>query len=74
MMYAFDPKHVGIMRSMDLSDFSLTEDKATPENTVKMLSRLAADREAVQERMAKRFKALRQEARVPAYRAAEILS
>jgi polysaccharide pyruvyl transferase WcaK-like protein len=74
MMYAFAPKHAGIMSSMGLSDYSLLESQATPGAAVDTVTRLLANRISLQETMRERLTILRQEALIPANLAAEILN
>lgn len=73
MMYAFAPKHVGIMASMGLEGFALRETAATPENATAMLASLLTNRAAALDNFTKRLPALRQEALIPAHLAVEIL-
>ena len=73
MMYAFAPKHAGIMASMGLQTYTLSESAATPESTTAMLEDLRANRVRVRDAMAQRLDVLRQEALIPAQLAAKIL-
>ncbi len=73
MMYAFAPKHAGIMQAMGLSDFILDEASASPERTIEMLSGLLSRRREVHQFMAKRLVELQQSALVPSRLAGEIL-
>ena len=73
MMYAFAPKHAGIMASMGLEAYSLAEAEATPQRTIQMLADLLANRQQVRLAMAKQLEVLRQEALIPAQLAVEIL-
>jgi len=74
MMYAFAPKHAGIMNSMGLSDYCLLETHATPKAAADTIAKLLANRETLQAAMAERLASLRQEALIPAQLAAEILN
>jgi len=65
MMYAFAPKHGGIMESMGMKDYSLGLEMATPEATIEMLAKLLSNRESLQQKMADRFSALKSEALYP---------
>jgi polysaccharide pyruvyl transferase WcaK-like protein len=73
MMYAFAPKHAGIMASMGLQDFVLREDAAAPETTTAMLENLLAYRDAAARFFAENLPLLRQKALIPARLAVEIL-
>ena len=73
MMYSFASKHAGIMASMGMQDFALTEADATPERAAAMMSGLLAKREVLLPQMQSRLAALRQEALIPAHLAVEIL-
>ena len=73
MMYAFAPKHAGIMKAMDLADYSLLEETTTPAKTVGRLADLLANCDQIRGRMAERLVALRQEALIPSRLAAQIL-
>jgi polysaccharide pyruvyl transferase WcaK-like protein len=73
MMYAFAPKHAGIMASMGLEPYALPEASATPERTVALLADLLANREPLRRSMAARLEALKQEALLPARMAADLL-
>jgi polysaccharide pyruvyl transferase WcaK-like protein len=73
MMYAFDLKHLGIMESMHLSQYCITEDVATPQNAIKLLDKLASESVRIREGMRARLEELRQEALIPARLAAQIL-
>ncbi len=74
MMYAFAPKHAGIMDSMGLGAYSLLEADATPEKTARLLESLLNNREPLRRSMGERFETLRGEALIPAQLAAQILS
>jgi polysaccharide pyruvyl transferase WcaK-like protein len=73
MMYAFAPKHSGIMNSLGLSEYALLEAQASPERTVFLLSQLLAHHEEIRLRMNDRLVEIRQAALIPAKLAAEIL-
>lgn len=73
MMYAFAPKHAGIMDSMGLSDYSLSETDATPEQVIERFSRLLSEGEPLRAFLSDRLIYLRQQALIPARLAAEIL-
>ena len=66
LMYAFAPKHAGIMDSMGLHEYILNEAVATPERTIQLLSEILKQRENLQPRMKDRLEILRQEALIPA--------
>jgi polysaccharide pyruvyl transferase WcaK-like protein len=74
MMYAFAPKHAGIMEAMNLSQYSLVEANATPQSTIGLLANLVANRQSLQCSMEQRLVELRQAAMIPAQFAAEILA
>lgn len=73
MMYAFAPKHAGIMASLGLEDYAMAESIASPEKTVEILSALLGNREQLRQRMAGRLVTLRQEAELPARMATKII-
>lgn len=73
IMYAFDQKHPGVMQAMDLSEFVLLEESATPANTVAMLAKVASERAELRERMSGRYQALSQEALIPAELAVRVM-
>lgn len=73
VMYAFAPKHAGIMATMGLQNYTLAEAQATPETTVAMLENIRAHREVTQQALADRLEVLRQEALLPAQLCAEIM-
>jgi polysaccharide pyruvyl transferase WcaK-like protein len=73
MMYAFAPKHVGIMRAMGLERFSLPESEASPARTIEMISDLVENREQLRISIQERLEILRQEALIPARFGAQIL-
>ena len=73
MMYAFAPKHAGIMNSMGMSDYVLDEENATPARTIELLSKLLARRSDIRQFMAKRLVELQREALIPAKLAGKIL-
>jgi polysaccharide pyruvyl transferase WcaK-like protein len=73
MMYAFAPKHVGIMRAMGLERFSLPESEASPARTIEMISDLVENREQLRISIQERLELLRQEALIPARFVAQIL-
>ena len=66
MMYAFAPKHAGIMKSMGLERFTLLESEATPARTLEMVADLVENREQLRTSIQERLEILRQEALVPA--------
>jgi hypothetical protein len=72
-MYAFDLKHIGIMESMQLSQYCLSEATATPQNAIEMLDKFASESDQIRPAMAARLEVLRQEALVPAKLAVQIL-
>jgi len=73
MMYAFAPKHAGIMASMGMQDYALLEAEAAPERAVAMMTDLLAKRNALLPAMQTRLEMLRQEALLPAQFAAQIM-
>jgi polysaccharide pyruvyl transferase WcaK-like protein len=73
MMYAFAPKHAGIMASMGMQDYALSEAGAAPERAVAMMADLLAKRSVLQPEMRIRLEVLRQEALIPAQFAAQIM-
>jgi polysaccharide pyruvyl transferase WcaK-like protein len=73
MMYAFAPKHAGIMKSLGLSEFALLEDQASPERAVSMLEQLLIHQDEIRRRMDDRLIELRQEALIPANLALQVL-
>jgi polysaccharide pyruvyl transferase WcaK-like protein len=73
LMYAFDLKHVGIMESMHLSQYCISEDAATPQNAIELLDKLASESTLIRGGMRTRLEELRQEALVPAKLVAQIL-
>lgn len=66
MMFAFATKHSGIMDLMDMTDYSLPLDLATPQQTIKLLKSLIANRSALQHKMGIRLAELENEAIFPA--------
>jgi polysaccharide pyruvyl transferase WcaK-like protein len=73
LMYAFDLKHIGIMKSMQLSQYCLLEKAATTQNAIEFLDKLVSERDKLRPAMAARLEVLRQEALIPANLAAQIL-
>jgi polysaccharide pyruvyl transferase WcaK-like protein len=73
MMYAFAPKHGGIMELMGMKDYSLGLEMATPKSTVEMLAKLLANRETQQHKMAKRLSELKADALFPVELSREML-
>jgi polysaccharide pyruvyl transferase WcaK-like protein len=65
MMYAFAPKHAGIMKSMGLDRYILLEAEATPAKTKELLSDLEANRGTVLASLAGRLNTIRQDALIP---------
>lgn len=74
MMYAFAPKHNGIMEMMGMEDFCLSSGMATPQNTIKMLDNLISLREKLQRKMQTRLPKLQQEALFPVELTRKILT
>jgi len=74
MMYAFAPKHSGIMEMMGMDDYCLSESLATPDYTIKMLERLLTHRETLQQKMKTRLPILNQDALLPAKLTQKILN
>jgi polysaccharide pyruvyl transferase WcaK-like protein len=74
MMYAFAPKHAGIMESMEMASFVLSEEMAVGERAAALMDRLLAQRDDLRARMPGRLAALRGDAARPARIASRILS
>jgi len=74
MMYAFAPKHSGIMKSMGMEHYTLLESEATPARVVEILSDLENECDSLRTSLQERLDILRQEALMPARFVAEILS
>jgi hypothetical protein len=66
MVFSFAPKHQGIMELMEMSDYSLSLDRANPQTTLEMLDSLLSNREILQTKMKKRLYELQQDALNPA--------
>ena len=66
MMYAFQPKHSGIMATMGLDEFNLVAENATPQRAVELIQRLLTEREKTIDRMRMKKVELNESARVPA--------
>ncbi|MGE3314342.1 MAG: polysaccharide pyruvyl transferase family protein [Planctomycetaceae bacterium] len=73
MMYAFAPKHFGMMQSLGMERFTLDERSADGAAATRMLSELITSRGAVRSLMLARLVQLREDALAPARIAAEIL-
>ena len=73
MMYAFQPKHKGIMESMGLQAYSMEAETASPQIAIKMFQQLLASRESVVAEMRIKNEELRDSARIPARLAKQIL-
>jgi polysaccharide pyruvyl transferase WcaK-like protein len=73
MMYAFAPKHAGIMQAMDLSSFVIPESDASSQLTIKILSKLISNRSQVKLSMQEKLKVLQNEALIPAALATQII-
>lgn len=73
-MYAFAPKHAGIMAQMGMNKYSIFEREATPARTILTLSALREGRESIRARMRTRLEQLRADATIPAQYGAKILS
>lgn len=65
MMYAFAPKHVGIMEQMGMEEYCLSLDIATPQTTINMLENILSRREGLQRKMQTRLPSLQREALFP---------
>jgi polysaccharide pyruvyl transferase WcaK-like protein len=65
MMFAFQPKHIGIMEEMGLGEFNLRQSEATPENAVRMLSHLNSDVLRIRGQMQQDLARLQESAQVP---------
>lgn len=74
MMYAFAPKHAGIMEAMGLSSYTLLESSAEPDKAVEILSDLLKNRDHLRYAMVKKLADLRQNALIPAHLAIQILN
>jgi len=73
MMYAFAPKHAGIMKSMGLERYTLLESDATPARTIEIITNIETRRESLRTTLHEQLEILRQEALVPARYVAQIL-
>lgn len=73
MMYAFAPKHAGIMASMGMEDYALCEAEATSDRAVALMADLLAKRSVLLPAMQARLEMLRQEALLPAQFAVQIM-
>jgi polysaccharide pyruvyl transferase WcaK-like protein len=73
-MYAFDPKHEGIMSVMGMERYCLVEGNAGVERTAAVLSDLQRRRIELRHAMGPRLEQLREQAMIPARLAAAILA
>jgi polysaccharide pyruvyl transferase WcaK-like protein len=73
-MYAFDPKHEGIMAAMNMERYCIHDTDPPVKRTLAALAELEERRQALKRRMTQRLKELRDQARIPARLATEILS
>ena len=73
MMYAFQPKHKGIMELMGLQTYSMDVETASPHTAIKMFQHLLASRKRVVAEMRIKHEEVRDLARVPARLAKQIL-
>lgn len=56
MMYAFQPKHSGIMQSMGLEAYSLSVEKSDPNDAITLMNKLLQNRSSVQQEMQNKIK------------------
>jgi len=73
IMYAFAPKHAGIMRSMGLDRYILLESQASPAKTIELLADMEINRGQVVASLHQRLEKLRQEALIPLHLVEQIL-
>src|SRR3990172_7524429 len=73
MMYAFAPKHVGIMEMMQMKVYCLNEEGASPSKVIEVLASMLGSRQELRERLSARLIELKRAATMPAKQAAEIL-
>jgi polysaccharide pyruvyl transferase WcaK-like protein len=73
MMYAFAPKHIGMMQAMQMEAFILREQDAHSGIAVTMLEKLLAERADLQKKLSTRLQILQQNAGRPAEMAKKIL-
>lgn len=66
MMFAFAPKHEGIMELMELDDYCLKEDNFTPEETIAVLKKIIKNREELHEKATSHLHILKKNAQIPA--------
>ena len=65
MMYAFQPKHEGIMFEMGLQDFILKPENASSEATCLLLETLVANRDQIRKNLQATIRTLNTSARLP---------
>jgi polysaccharide pyruvyl transferase WcaK-like protein len=65
MMYAFAPKHMGIMELMKMEEYCLQSRWANPANTIKILEKLTTNCLDLQQRMEMRLRDLQEDAIFP---------
>jgi len=73
VMYAFAQKHAGIMDSIQMQEYCISEESATPSKTTELIARLLDQRQEIQERLSTLLEQLKLDATIPARQAAEIL-
>lgn len=73
-MYAFDPKHEGIMAAMEMDAYCIHESDSSTERTLAVLRELRECRIHLKEKMAHRLAQLREQAMIPSRMAARILA
>jgi polysaccharide pyruvyl transferase WcaK-like protein len=74
IMYAFQPKHTGIMEMIGLSEFSIDGDTASAEEVIHKLKTLLTQREVLIGKIDKELEGLRISARIPATIAKQIIT
>ena len=74
MMYAFAPKHIGIMELMGMESYSLSPEIANPKTTIEMLEKLLFNREIMQQKMALRLSELKEDSLYPVELSRQILN
>jgi polysaccharide pyruvyl transferase WcaK-like protein len=73
MMYAFDPKHAGIMQAIGMAGYAILEKEASPEKTLQTIAQLCDRSAEIQVHIRKKLAELRAEAGIPAHIARLIL-
>ncbi|MBN2048363.1 MAG: polysaccharide pyruvyl transferase family protein [Anaerolineaceae bacterium] len=73
VMYAFQPKHTGIMEIFGLSEFSILPDPSAPGAITAQLPALLHQRETIQAQLQTRLARMRADARIPAQIASDFI-